>query len=108
MAILTRDQRSQLSRVVLEGREVAEAAAKKALHSLGVDEADAPSHLSPENRTLRRALRAQARQLGDKEDSRKKGHYDLYHLTEKIAYQYLSRCGWQRKTCRKLKRATRS
>jgi hypothetical protein len=86
MAILTREQRNQLSKVVLEAREVAEAAARKALHSPGVDEADAPSHLSPENRTLRRALRAQARQLGDKEDPRKKGSYHLYHLTEKVAY----------------------
>jgi hypothetical protein len=86
MAILTKEQRNQLSKVVLEARAVAEEAASKALHSLGVDEADAPSHLSPENRALRRALRAQARQLGDKEDPRKKGSYDLYHLTEKIAY----------------------
>ncbi len=31
-------------------------------------------------------MRAQARQLGDKENPRKKGSYDLYHLTEKIAY----------------------
>jgi len=86
MAILSKEQRNQLSKVVLEARAVAEAAANKALRSLGVEEADAPSHLSTENRALRRALRAQARQLGDKEDPRKKGSYDLYHLTEKIAY----------------------
>jgi hypothetical protein len=86
MAILTKEQRNQLSKVVLEARSVAEAAARKALHSLGVDEADARGYLSEEQRALRRALRAQARQLGDKEDLRKKGTYDLYHLTEKIAY----------------------
>lgn len=86
MAILSKEQRNQLSTVVLEARGVAEAAAKKALRSLGVSEADAPSHLNLENKTLRRALRAQARQLGDGEDPRKKGSYDLYHLTEKIAY----------------------
>src|SRR5437016_13807472 len=86
MAILTKEQRNQLSKVVLDARTAAEAAATKALRSLGVDEADAPSHLSPENRTLRRAFRAQARQLGDKEDPRKKGSYDLHHLPEKIAY----------------------
>ncbi len=86
MSILSKEQRNQLSKVVLEARSIAEVAARKALHSLGVDEADAPSHLSPENRTLRRALRAQSRQLGDEEDPRKKGSYDLYHLTEKIAY----------------------
>jgi N-6 DNA Methylase len=86
MAVLTKEQRNHLSKVVLEARGVAEAAAKKALHSLGVDEADATSHLSLANKTLRRALRAQARQLGDQEDPRNKGSYDLYHLTEKIAY----------------------
>jgi hypothetical protein len=58
MAILSKEQRNQLSKVVLEARCVAEAAAKKTLRSLGVSEADAPSHLSPENRALRRALRA--------------------------------------------------
>lgn len=86
MSILTREQRNQLSKVVLAARAATEPAARKALHSLGVDEADAPSYLPAELRTLRRALRAQARQLGDKEDPRKKGRYDLYHLTEKIAY----------------------
>jgi Eco57I restriction-modification methylase len=86
MAILTKEQRNQLSKVVLAARAATEPAARKALHSLGVDEADAPSYLSAELRTLRRALRAQARQLGDKDDPRKKGSYDLHHLTEKIAY----------------------
>ena len=86
MANLSKEQRNQLSKVVLQARSDAEAAATKALRSLGVDEADAPSHLSTENRTLRRALRAQARQLGDKESPAKKGSYDLHHLTEKIAY----------------------
>ena len=86
MAILTKEQRNQLSKVVLAARAATEPAARKALHSLGVDEADAPSYLSAELRTLRRALRAQARQLGDTEDPRKKGSYDLYHLSEKIAY----------------------
>ncbi len=86
MAILTKEQRNQLSKVVLAARAATDPAARKALHSLGVDEADAPSYLSAELRTLRRALRAQARQLGDKEDPRKKGSYDLYHLREKIAY----------------------
>jgi len=86
MAILSKEQRNQLSKVVIDARAAAEAAAIKALRSLAVDEADAPSHLSSDDRTLRRALRAQARQLGDKENSSKKGSYELHHLTEKIAY----------------------
>src|SRR6266540_3076002 len=86
MAILSKEQRKQLSTVVLEARDIAKKAASKALRTLGVDESDAPQYLSAEKRVLRRALRAQARQLGDKEDPRKKGRYDLYHLMEKIAY----------------------
>jgi hypothetical protein len=38
MAILTNNQRSQFSKVVLQARDAAEKAADKALHSLGVDE----------------------------------------------------------------------
>ncbi|OGG45686.1 MAG: hypothetical protein A3F84_14485 [Candidatus Handelsmanbacteria bacterium RIFCSPLOWO2_12_FULL_64_10] len=86
MSILAKDQRNLLSKTVLEAREVAETGAKKALHALGVDESDAPGHLTPDQRYLRRALRAQARQLGDREDPAKKGRYQVQHLTEKIAY----------------------
>src|SRR4051794_32357064 len=85
MAILTKERRNELAKTILQARTVAEKAAWKALHSLGVDEATA-SHLNLENKSLRRALRAQARQLGDKEDPQKKGSYNLHHLTEKIAY----------------------
>jgi hypothetical protein len=86
MSVLSKELRNQLARTVLEAREASEKGARKALHELGVDEADAPVHLSPDRRAHRRALRAQARQLGDQEDASKKGRYQINHLVEKIAY----------------------
>ncbi|MBI4233820.1 MAG: SAM-dependent DNA methyltransferase, partial [Chloroflexi bacterium] len=86
MLALKKAQRNLLAKVVLQARELAEAGARKALHALGVDESDAPGHLTPDQRILRRALRAQARQLGDREDPEKKGQYLIRHLVEKIAY----------------------
>lgn len=86
MRILTKDERNLLAKIVIQARDSAEVGAKKALHTLGVDESDAPSHLTTEQRALRRALRAQARQLGDGEDLKKPGTYLISHLIEKIAY----------------------
>ncbi len=86
MIFLEKTLRNGLSRTVLAARQLAEEAARKALHSLGVDEADPPGHLDTEGRKLRVKLRAQARQLGDKEDAKKKGCYEIGHLAEKIAY----------------------
>ena len=86
MSILTKDQRNQLEKVVLKAREIAEAGATKALHTLGVGDSDAPKSSTLEQRKLRVALRAQSKQLGDGEDKVKKGYYSLKHLTEKIGY----------------------
>ena len=91
MASLEKSLRNDLARTVLAARELAEDAARKALHALGVDEPDAPGHLENDGRLLRRKLRAQARQLGDKEDTQKKGRYRIDHLIEKIAYDHWHR-----------------
>ncbi|MEI7482260.1 MAG: N-6 DNA methylase [Elusimicrobiota bacterium] len=88
---LSKEQRNQLSRIVLEARDVAEQAATKALCSIGVHEPDAYGHLSEEQRILRRALRAQARQLGDTEDVSKRGRYHIKKLSEKCAYDHWHR-----------------
>ena len=37
-------------------------------------------------RNLRRTLRAQAKQLGDRESQSKRGAYEIKHLVEKLAY----------------------
>jgi hypothetical protein len=86
MLTLTKDKRNLPGKAVLQARDTAESGAKKALHTIGVDDSDTPSHLSSEQRELRRALRAQAKQLGDVEDSQKPGTDSILHLTEKIAY----------------------
>ena len=91
MPSLSKDLRNQLSRTVLEARSLAEEAARKALHALGVDEPDAPAHLATDGRLLRRQLRAQAKQLGDTEDPQQKGRYSVKHLSEKIAYDHWHR-----------------
>ena len=65
MSVLSGELRRLLERAVLEGRGVAEGAAASALGRLGVGLRDAPGHLSGEERSLRVALRARARQLGD-------------------------------------------
>lgn len=91
MSTLDKQLRNELARTVLAARALAEEAAGKALHALGVDEADAPGHLENAGRTLRRKLRAQARQLGDRADTHKTGRYSTGHLTEKVAYDHWHR-----------------
>ncbi|MEQ2010157.1 MAG: SAM-dependent DNA methyltransferase [Limisphaerales bacterium] len=91
MSSLPRELRNQLQRAVLDARSVAETGARKALEALAVHEADAYDHLSPAQRQLRRQLRAQARQLGDTEDTQRRGRYRITHLAEKVAYDHWHR-----------------
>jgi hypothetical protein len=86
MKALPSDLRKQLAKTVLSARGVAETGARKALEALAVHEPEPYKHLNEQQRLLRRALRAQARQLGDEESQAKRGAYDLTHLQEKTAY----------------------
>lgn len=86
MKALASELRKQLAKVVLQARDVAETGVRKALEALAIHHPDPYRHLTEEQRLLRRALRAQARQLGDEESRTKKGAYDITHLTEKVAY----------------------
>jgi hypothetical protein len=65
MTALADAQRDALRRAVERGRVVAEAAASAAVSRLGVGVEPAPGYLAEDERVLRRALRARARQLGD-------------------------------------------
>lgn len=65
MAILSSSERKALSEACLSGRRASEQAVKAAITSLGVVEKSAPPHLGDDDRALRVALRAKARQLGD-------------------------------------------
>ena len=79
MASLDRTLRKDLEKTVKLARRVAEAGARKAVAQLGVGEAEAPKHLTPEQRALRNRLRAHGRQLGDRRDA-KTGTQDTARL----------------------------
>jgi len=82
---LAKNLRTQLENTVKSARNIAEIAAMAALTNLGVDEKDAHSHLTDEQKLLRRRLRAHGRQLGDvkhKDDSQ-----EIRHLVWEVAYE---------------------
>ena len=78
--------RKQLENCIKTARKTAEVGAQKALEALAVHEADPYRHMDDAQRTLRRRLRAQARQLGDVESQIRPGTYSIHHLAEKVAY----------------------
>ena len=83
---LRKKLRSQLEKVVKAARQEAEAGARAVLEQYAVSEPQPFEHLSPEDRDLRRRLRARARQLGDRRlpDSRQ----DIGHLVHECAYEH--------------------
>jgi hypothetical protein len=78
--------RRQLEGAISQARKLAEAGARHALEALAVHEPDPYRHMDDAARTLRRQLRAQARQLGDGESRHKPGAYEIKQLAEKLAY----------------------
>ncbi len=65
---------------------LAEAGARKALEALAMHEPDPYKHMDEAQRDLRCKLRAQARQMGDRESQTRRGAYEIKHLVEKLAY----------------------
>ena len=90
MASLDRALRKDLEVIVKKARRVAEAGARKAVAQLGVGEAEAPKHLSAEQRALRNRLRAHGRQLGDRRDP-KMGVQTSARLIQECAYEHWHR-----------------
>ena len=82
--------RNQLAQVIGEARRVGEIGARKALESLAVDRRDSHNSMSADERTLRRRLRAHARQLGDRRDA-KTGVQAVDHLAHEVAYEHWHR-----------------
>jgi hypothetical protein len=82
MPPLPNEPRSLLERTVIAARDAAEAAARAALVTLAVERPEPFPTLSEEQKLLRRALRAKARQLGS--GSQAEG---MPQLIEEIAYQ---------------------
>ena len=87
MKTLSTEFRRQLERTVIEARDVAEAGARVSLEALAVQHHEPYGHMDPEQRTLRRRLRAHARQLGDRPDARSGGH-GIDHLVHECAYEH--------------------
>lgn len=86
MSSLPTPLRRQLEGAVSKARKIAFAGATNALEALAVHEPDPYGHMAEVARTLRRQLRAQAKQLGDGESPHKPGAYEIKHLAEKLAY----------------------
>ena len=76
MAPLPHELRRLLENVIVAARDAAEDAARAALRALSVDREEAHTGISDDDRALRVALRARARQLGD---------FDL--LVAEVAYE---------------------
>ena len=85
MASLERTLRKHLEKTVKQARRVAEVGARKAVEQIGVGEAEAPKHLTTEQRALRNRLRAHGRQLGDRRDP--KGVQATTRLVQECAYE---------------------
>jgi len=82
MSPLSNELRNILEHAVIRAREVAEEAAKTALTILAVKQDEAFASLSPEQRRLRIALRAKARQLGNGDVEK-----GFQPLIEEVAYE---------------------
>jgi hypothetical protein len=78
--------RRQLESAIKQARTIATGGARHALEALAVHEPDPYQHMDEAQRSLRRQLRAQAKQLGDGESQAKRGVYEIKHLAEKLAY----------------------
>ncbi|WP_293688063.1 Eco57I restriction-modification methylase domain-containing protein [Thiolapillus sp.] len=87
MKTLSTEYRRQLERTVVEARDIAEAGSKVALEALAVQHHEPYGHMDGAQRTLRRRLRAHARQLGDRPDARSGGH-GIDNLVHECAYEH--------------------
>lgn len=87
---LDRSLRSGLERTIRLAREIAEAGAKASLDFLGVGSATPFSHLTDEQKELRRKLRIHGRQLGDRLDPNTQVQ-DITLLLEEVAYEHWHR-----------------
>ncbi len=89
MPVLESDLRRQLENVIIQARDVAEAAARSALQKRAVDVAEPFSHFGPKEKELRSRLRARGRQAGDVRNGDKSQSID--QLTQELAYEFWHR-----------------
>jgi N-6 DNA Methylase len=86
VSALPTNLRRQLENAIKQARKIADGAARKALEALATHEPDPYRHMDEAQRSLRRKLRAQAKQMGDGESQTRPGAYEIKHLVEKLAY----------------------
>jgi len=89
MQPLEKTLRNRLERTIKDARDIAEAAARASMDQLGVGDSTAFSHLSEDERVLRRKLRVHGRQLGDSLNGGKVQAMD--RLIEEVAYEHWHR-----------------
>jgi REP element-mobilizing transposase RayT len=89
MLPLDKNLRKKLETTIKEARDIAEEAARAALNHLGVGQPNPDSHLSDEEKELRRRLRVHGRQLGDQRKSN--GEQQIDRLIEEVAYEHWHR-----------------
>ena len=89
MQALKKNLRNELERAIQTAREISEKAAEVTLLYLGVANKDPQSHLSEEDKKLRRELRIHGRQLGDV--LQPNGIQSIELLKEEIAYAHWHR-----------------
>lgn len=87
---LTSQQRGLLARAVTNARREAEAGAHEALKALAVDHHEPFGHMTLAQRSLRNALRAHGRQLGDARDP-KRGTQAIDRLAHEVAFEHWHR-----------------
>jgi len=85
MAVLSPQQRTTLEKAVKEARKVSEISAKNALQAMAVNDEEPFAHMTPEQRTLRNALRSKARLLGDELETN--GTQQISNLAYELAYE---------------------
>ena len=87
MKTVSPELRRQLERTVVQARDIAEAGARAALETLAVHHHEPYGHMTSEQRTLRRRLRAHGRQLGDRLDGRSVSQ-GIERLVHECAYAH--------------------
>ena len=87
MKTLSTEFRRHLERTAIEARDVAEVGARVSLEVLAVHHYEPYEHMTPGQRTLRRRLRAHARQLGDRLDARS-GVHAIDRLVHECAFEH--------------------
>ncbi len=85
MPVLSPQQRTTLEKAVKEARKASEIGAFNALQASAVNNAEPFAHMTPEQRTLRNALRSKARLLGDDRESN--GTQQISNLAYELAYE---------------------